>query len=156
MRIVNVTASRRHFSYAATSSGGVDLDPGQEGPEISITRLFETPLIFKEVDAGVCMLRLSTEDRELLNRVLKEGERKVVVAKLPPKPPKPAKKPKAQPKRPKPTPQKSAIPTWNTKPEEPAVTDEMVESGGVSLAQLQGKNARLRNIEQHMSGPMSR
>jgi len=153
MRIVNVTAFRRPFSYAATSSGGVELDPGAAGPEIPVARVFDDPLIMKDVDAGVAMIRLSEEDRKTLNRLLEEGSRKLQVAQPPKRPTKPKKK--------KPAAKQAAAKKAAAKkplPPAKAVTEGQVQDGQVSLADLQHGNTdkatKLAEIRTHMGGPM--
>jgi hypothetical protein len=161
MRIVNVTAFRRTFSYATQTPGGVELDPGKESADIPVSRLLTQPLIFADIEAKVCAVRLSAEDESLLKRIVEVSKMEIVVAKPPPKPKRPPKK-KAkaaaeqaaqQPKKPS----KPAVP----------VTKEAVAGGQVSLADLQlgnsasGKGAtaaerkrKIAEVQAHMGGPM--
>ena len=161
MRIVNVTAYRRPFSYAATGEGGCELDSGACGPEIPLARIFDNPLIIKDIEGKVAQVRLSEDDRTQLARIQTEGERKITVAKKPTKP-KPKSKPKSK--------SKSAAKKAAAKPEVPAadpVTQDQVDKGQVSLADLQlgntainaastpeEKECKLKEIQTHMGGPM--
>jgi len=165
MRIINVSASRRHFAYANVSEGGRDLDPGESGPDIPLSKLFaKDKIIWADVGNHIAQFKLSENDKAHLRRILTEGERKVKVAKLPGavSPPKPKPKPE-----PKPEPKSKAKPKVKA-PAPPArpVGEEEVAGGGIDLAALQRANtitststpeekqAKLAKIQSHTGGPL--
>jgi hypothetical protein len=129
MRIVNVTAVRRHFSYATVAPNGRSLDSGAESGEVPLTNMFDAPHFWRDIEQKRAQFILSDADKELLMRILDHGERKIVVA----KPPKAvsAAPPKAESVAP-PKEKKKATP-------EP-VTQDKVDAGGVNLVDLQRAN----------------
>jgi len=131
MRIVNVTASRRHFSYATVAPNGRSLDSGAESGEVPLTNMFDAPHFWRDIEHKRVQFILSDADKELLMRILDHGERKIVVA----KPPKAvsAAPPKAESVAP---PKKKKRVTATPEP----VTQDKVDTGEVNLVDLQRSN----------------
>ena len=89
MRITNVTAGSRYFSYA--SSSGKTLGSGQSSQELPIETAFH-PSLKADLAADRIRLRLGTTDREFLSWLIHEDEKEIKVKAPPPPAPKPVKK----------------------------------------------------------------
>lgn len=136
MRIINVLADPRHYSYNTRTGDGRTLKPGESGPEVPMSVLhleqFRTDL-----KAGKIQLRLSPEDRAYLEHILAEDKRAIVVKTKP--------KPVAVPKPVKPSKPAVLKPQVTAAPVEPEVEVapmdiEQVKAGKASLQDLIRQN----------------
>lgn len=146
MYLVSTTPSKRHLSYASSSSGGKTLGPGDRSPELALATV-HNPLMLKDLQAGLIQLRLGDEDIRFLKWLLAETERPIKHVEIPVAP----KAPKKVDRRTLGTPDlpfdrkaKDKKPVLKVKAEPgliPAdITPEMITSGKVSIAQLQAAN----------------
>lgn len=87
MRIYSLALQPRHYSYAATASGGRTLPAFSFSPELDLSVVFH-PLVQKDLKERKIQIRLSDKDREFISRLLKQADEPLKQApkKEPPKP----------------------------------------------------------------------
>jgi len=172
MRIVNTGYSPRYLSYGDAITGGKTLEPGKESKDLPLSYVHSQNL-WKDIDKGVCQIRLSDNDKAFLKKVLEAGEKPITLMQ-PPKPPAPQARPKPPPPKPQLTPVlNDPVPVVPPTPGQEAVfklmegvkPDEFKKPGEMSLQDLMQANkglgapvfknerkATLAEIQTHMKG----